>query len=309
MPLLGAHQSIAGGYHKAVEIGVATGCQVIQVFTKNTNQWRGKPITPEEAKKFREATAASGIACPLAHDSYLINLASPEKALWKKSIDALVDEVQRAALLGISWVVCHPGAFTTTSEAEGIKRIITALEEVLSQSIRHTPCAVHPTTQAVGDGTRSVPATLTGILLETTAGQGTTLGWRFEQLAAILDGVGDNSRLGVCFDTCHVFAAGYKLSTRSDYRATMKQFDNIIGTEQIRAFHLNDSVKDCGSRVDRHAHIGCGKIGLNAFGWLLCDRRFRNVPMVLETPKGKQDGEDLDVVNLRKLHELATVRR
>jgi deoxyribonuclease-4 len=283
VPLLGAHQSIAGGYYKAVEIGAATGCQVIQVFTKNTNQWRGKPITPAEAQRFREATAASGIACPLAHDSYLINLASPEKALWKKSIDALIDEVQRAALLGISWVVCHPGAFTTSSEAEGIKRIIAALEEVLSQT----------------------KGALTGILLETTAGQGTTLGWRFEQLAAILAGVRDSSRLGVCFDTCHVFAAGYKISTRSDYRATMKQFNEIIGTDQIRAFHLNDSVKDCGSRVDRHAHIGCGKIGPEAFGWLLRDRRFRNVPMVLETPKGKQNGEDLDVINLRKLRALA----
>ena len=243
MPILGAHQSIAGGYHKAVEIGVETGCQVIQIFTKNTNQWRGKPITPEEAETFREAVAASGIACPLAHDSYLINLASPDETLWKKSIDAMIDEVQRAAVLGIPWVVCHPGAYTTTSEEEGLKRIVTALDEVLGQTSNASA----------------------GILLETTAGQGTTLGWRFEHLAAILAGVNDNRRLGVCFDTCHVFAAGYKISTQSDYRATMKQFDKIVGLEQIRAFHLNDSVKECGSRVDRHAHIGCGKIGPEAF--------------------------------------------
>jgi len=148
-----------------------------------------------------------------------------------------------------------------------------------------------------------VPATLTGILLETTAGQGTTLGWRFEHLAAILAGVKDNRRLGVCFDTCHVFAAGYKISTQSDYDATMEQFDKIVGLDQIRAFHLNDSVKECGSRVDRHAHIGCGKIGPEAFGWLLRDSRFHNVPMVLETPKGTENGEDLDIVNLRKLRE------
>ncbi len=283
MPILGAHQSIAGGYHKAVELGVEAGCQVIQVFTKNTNQWRGKPITPQEIQTFREAIATSAIACPLAHDSYLINLASPEKTLWKKSIDALIDEVQRAAALGIPQVVCHPGAYTTTSESEGLKRIIAALDEVLSQ-------------------TRDESA---GILLETTAGQGTTLGWRFEHLAATLAGVKDNRRLGVCFDTCHVFAAGYKISTRSDYRATMKEFDKIVGLDQIRAFHLNDSVKDCGSRVDRHAHIGCGKIGPEAFGWLLRDRRFRNVPMVLETPKGKRDGEDCDIINLRTLRELA----
>jgi len=267
-----------------VEIGVETGCQVIQVFTKNTNQWRGKPITAEEAQRFHKAVTASKIACPLAHDSYLINLASPEKTLWKKSIDALIDEVQRAAILGIPWVVCHPGAFTTTSEAEGLKRIVAALDEVLGQ-------------------TRDDSA---GILLETTAGQGTTLGWRFEHLAAVLAGVKDNGRLGVCFDTCHVFAAGYKISTRSDYRATMKQFDKLVGLDQIRAFHLNDSVKDCGSRVDRHAHIGCGRIGPEAFGWLLRDRRFRNVPMVLETPKGKENGEDCDIMNLRKLRALAT---
>jgi deoxyribonuclease-4 len=149
---------------------------------------------------------------------------------------------------------------------------------------------------------------LTGILLETTAGQGTTLGWRFEHLAAILAGVKDNGRLGVCFDTCHVFAAGYTISTQSEYRATMKQFDKIVGLDQIRAFHLNDSVKDCGSRVDRHAHIGCGRIGLEAFGWLVRDRRFRNVPMVLETPKGKENGEDCDVINLRKLRQLAAER-
>jgi deoxyribonuclease-4 len=283
MPLLGAHQSIAGGYHKAVEIGVQTGCQVIQIFTKNTNQWRGKPIAPQEAEAFRAAAAAAGIACPLAHDSYLINLASPQETLWKKSIAALIDEVERAATLGIPWVVSHPGAYTTTSEAEGLQRIVAALDEVLSRTSDSSA----------------------GILLETTAGQGTTLGWRFEHLAAILAGVQDDRRLGVCFDTCHVFAAGYKISTQSNYRATMKQFDKIVGLDRIRAFHINDSVKECGSRVDRHAGIGCGKIGPEAFGWLLRDRRFRSVPMVLETPKGKENDEDLDVVNLRKLRELA----
>ena len=283
MPILGAHQSIAGGYHKAVEIGVETGCQVIQIFTKSTNQWRGKEITPAEARQFREAVAASGIPCPLAHDSYLINLASPEKTLWKKSVDALIDEVHRAAILGIAWVVSHPGAYTTTNEEKGIKQIVAALDEVLAQTSKATA----------------------GILLETTAGQGTTLGWRFEQLAAILAGVMDSRRLGVCFDTCHVFAAGYRISTQSDYRATMKLFDQIVGLDRIRAFHLNDSVKECGSRVDRHARIGCGSIGPEAFGWLLRDRRFRGVPMVLETPKGKENGEDLDVTNLRRLRELA----
>jgi deoxyribonuclease IV len=312
LPILGAHQSIAGGYHKAVDLGEQAGCAVIQVFTKNTNQWRGKPITPEHAGQFRNALARTGIACPLAHDSYLINLASPDNVLWKKSIDALVDEVQRASILGIPWVVSHPGAYTTTTEAEGLKRIVTALDEVLNQSSRHPPGAVRlkerhsgTATDGMADGTGTVPATMTGILLETTAGQGTTLGWRFEHLAEILSRVKDNGRLGVCFDTCHVFAAGYKMSTPAEYRAMMKEFDKIVGLDQILAFHLNDSVKECGSRVDRHAHVGHGKIGSEPFRWLLRDRRFRSVPMVLETPKGQQDGEDCDVINLRVLRALA----
>ena len=283
MPILGAHQSIAGGYYKAVDIGAQTGCQVIQVFTKNTNQWRGKPITPDEATKFRDALEKAGIECPIAHDSYLINLASPDDVLWKKSIEAMIDEVQRASILEIPWVVSHPGAYTTTSEEEGLKRIVTALDEIHAKTKRLSA----------------------GILLETTAGQGTTLGWRFEHLAAIRAGVKDNHRLGVCFDTCHVFAAGYKMSTQAEYKATMKEFDRTVGLDQIRAFHLNDSLKDCGSRVDRHAHIGKGKIGLEPFGWLLRDRRFRKVPMVLETPKGQQDGEECDIINLRTLRELA----
>ena len=287
LPILGAHQSIAGGYHKAVDIGAETGCQVIQVFTKNTNQWRGKPLTAEDAETFRAAIAKSGIACHLAHDSYLINLAAPDDALWMKSIDAMIDEVERASFLDIPWVVAHPGAYTTTSEKEGIRRIVAALDKVLAQTKRQSA----------------------GILLETTAGQGTTLGWRFEHLADILAGVKDNSRLGVCFDTCHVFAAGYKMSTQAEYRATMKEFDKTVGLDRIRAFHLNDSVKGCGSRVDRHAHIGAGQIGREPFGWLVRDRRFRNVPMVLETPKGEQDGENCDIINLRdRSRELAAAK-
>ncbi len=312
MALLGAHQSIAGGCHKAVELGVNTGCKVIQVFTKNTNQWRGKPLSAEDAGQFRAALDLHGIACPLAHDSYLINLASPDDALWEKSIAALIEEVQRAAFLGIPWVVSHPGAYTTTSEAEGLKRIIVALDAVLAQSSRQPPDAVRrkvSTSKSKADGTPPasgypVSATVTGILLETTAGQGTTLGWRFEHLAEILSGVKNADRLGVCFDTCHVFAAGYRISTQAEYRATMREFDKTVGLDHIRAFHLNDSVKDCGSRVDRHAHIGHGKIGPEPFGWLLRDRRFRRLPMVLETPKGQQDGEDCDIINLRTLRGL-----
>lgn len=283
MAILGAHQSIAGGYHKALERARERGCDCTQIFTKNTNQWRAKEITADEARLFREAVAEMGIACPLAHDSYLVNLASPDKDLWRMSIDAMIQELLRAATLGIPWVVAHPGAYTSGSEAEGLRRIVAAVDEVLTQ-------------------TRGKPV---GCLLETTAGQGTAIGWRFEHLAEILAHAQAPERLGVCFDTCHVFAAGYGLGTQAEYRATMKQFDQVVGLDQIRAFHLNDSLRERGSRVDRHAHIGCGKIGLEAFRCLLRDRRFRKLPMVLETPKGEDDGVDWDVFNLTKLRALA----
>jgi deoxyribonuclease IV len=282
MPILGAHQSIAGGYHKAIELAHARGCDCAQIFTKNTNQWRAKEIAPDEAARFRQTVAETGVACPLAHDSYLINLASPNQELWRKSIDAMVQELLRADLLGIPWVVSHPGAFTTGSEGEGLRRIVNALDEALAQTRGHK----------------------VGCLLETTAGQGTTLGWRFEQLAAILAGVQDARRLGVCFDTCHVFAAGYPLAPQTAYRKTMKQFDATVGLDQIRAFHLNDSLKDLGSRVDRHAHIGAGKMGTEPFRLLLRDRRFRAIPMVLETPKGEAEGIDCDETNLTTLRAL-----
>lgn len=283
MAILGAHQSISGGFHKAVQRAQERGCQCLQIFTKNTNQWKAKPIAPEEARQFRDALAETGITCPLAHDSYLINLASPEAELWRKSIDAMIVELLRAAELGIPWVVTHPGAYTGASESEGLRRVILALNEVFAQ-------------------TRGKQV---GCLLETTAGQGTSLGWRFEHLAEILRGSKHPERLGVCFDTCHVFAAGYALSTRREYQATMRQFDRTVGLDQIRAFHLNDSLRRCGSRIDRHAHIGRGQIGLEGFRSLVRDRRFRKTPMCLETPKGEEGGADLDEINLRTLRELA----
>ena len=282
MAILGAHQSIAGGYHHAVEAAHRLGCDCVQLFTKNNNQWRAKPITPQEAQRFRSALAELGITHPIAHDAYLINLASPDRELWRRSIDAFVVELERAAMLGIPYVVTHPGAFTTSSEAQGLKRVIRALNEIHRQT---RDCSAQG-------------------LLETTAGQGTALGWRFEHLAAILDGVKDPDRLGVCFDTCHVFAAGYTMGSKKKYSATMQAFDEIVSLEQIEAFHLNDSHRKLGSRIDRHAHIGRGKMGLRPFRHLLNDRRFRNVPMYLETPKGKEEGVDLDVINLKTLRGL-----
>ena len=283
MPILGAHQSIAGGYYKAVELAHATGCDCVQVFTKNNNQWRAKPLTEDDAARFRAALAQHGVSHPIAHDSYLINLASPDDALWNKSLDAFVHELFRAEHLGIPYVVTHPGAFTSSSEQAGLARVAAALDEVHRQT----------------------PGLAVQTLLETTAGQGSCLGWRFEHLAAILDALADPDRVNICVDTCHVFAAGYPLSTPRDYRATMRALAGTVGLDRVKAFHLNDSKQGLGSRVDRHAHIGRGKLGLEAFRLLLADRRFRKIPMYLETPKEQENGVEMDVVNLQTLRSLA----
>ncbi len=282
MAILGAHMSMAGGYYKAVEAAERVGCDCVQLFTKNNNQWRAKPITDDDVQRFRSALDEHGITHPISHDSYLINMASPEEELWKKSVDALVIELQRAELLGIPYVVAHPGAYTTSSEAKGLKRIVRALNEVHRQTKGCTACC----------------------LLETTAGQGSNLGWKFEHLATILEGVRAPERLGVCFDTCHVFAAGYAMDTEKNYKATMRLLNQTVGVKQIRAFHLNDSLKGLGARVDRHAAIGRGEMGLEPFRFLLNDRRFRKVPMYLETPKGEEKGIELDVLNLKTLRGL-----
>lgn len=304
MPILGAHKSITGGFDKAVERAAKSTCDCLQIFvtpprrwparpeparlssgqdlTKNNNQWRAKPLTESDCSAFQTELRKRKIAHPVAHSSYLINLASPDNALWKKSVEAFVIEMQRIAQLGIPYLVLHPGAFVSSTEKQGLRRIIRALNEMDRQ-------------------THGSP---TGCLLETTAGQGSNLGWRFEHLAELLEGVKSPARFGVCFDTCHVFAAGYALATEKEYRATMREFHQIVGTKQIKAFHLNDSKRECGSRVDRHEHIGKGEIGLAAFRGLMNDRRFAKIPMYLETPKGKQGGRDLDKANLKRLRGL-----
>jgi deoxyribonuclease IV len=282
MAILGAHQSIAGGYYKAVEIAHELKCDCVQLFTKNNNQWRAKELTDDDVRRFQSALAERGITHPLAHDSYLINLASPDALLWKKSVDSFVMELLRADRLGIPYIVTHPGAYTTSSEKAGIKAVIRALDEVHRQ-------------------TRGIHAKC---LLETTAGQGSCLGCKFEHLAAMIAGVKDPDRLGICVDTCHVFAAGYPLGTEKDYKSTMRALDKTVGLKLVRAFHLNDSAKPLGSRVDRHAHIGRGMLGKEAFRLLLNDRRFRRVPMYLETPKGLEKGKNLDAMNLRTLRRM-----
>lgn len=283
MPILGAHMSIAGGYYKAVDAAAAVGMNTVQVFTKNNNQWRAKDITDEEAKLFKTALAEQNITQPVAHASYLINLATANEELWEKSVAGMVVELERAAALGIEGVVMHPGAHVGLEEEEGIANVVRAIDEIHKR----------------------LPKTKSQIWLENTAGQGTSLGWRFEHLASIIGGVAKPDRLGVCIDTCHTFAAGYAITERSDYLATFRELDKTVGLDRVRAFHLNDSKKEFGSRVDRHEHIGRGKIGLEAFRHLLTDKRFRKVPMYLETPKGLEEGVDLDLINLNTLRELS----
>ena len=282
MSILGAHMSIAGGYYRAVEAAATEGCDCVQIFTKNNNQWRAKPLTNEDVALFTGAMAKLNITHPISHDSYLINLASPEAALWKKSVDALVIEIERASRLHIPYVVAHPGAYTSSSEAAGIKKIARGINEVHRQ-------------------TKQLSAQ---ILLETTAGQGSNLGWKFEQLGAILEKVKNPDIVGICFDTCHVFAAGYPMETEKEYRATMRKLNAAVGLKKIQAFHLNDSKTPFGSRVDRHEAIGKGHLGLSPFKYLVNDRRFKKIPMYLETPKGPRGNSTWDRANLRQLRKL-----
>ena len=282
MAILGAHMSIAGGYHKAVEAASERGCDCVQLFTKNNNQWRAKPISDDEATRFRKRLRELKIGHPIAHDSYLINLASPDEALWLKSIEAFAEELRRADRLGIPYVVAHPGAFTTSTEDAGIARVISALNEIHDRNGElESQC-----------------------LLETTAGMGSSLGWKFEHLARILEGAKFPDRLGVCVDTCHIFAAGYPLAEKRQYQATMKELNLTVGLKKVKAFHLNDSKRELGSRVDRHERIGKGRLGLEPFRHLLNDRRFRRIPMYLETPKGTVRGRHLDEINLATLRSL-----
>ncbi len=273
--------SIAGGMHKAFERGKLTHCRTIQIFLKNSNQWRAKLLTEQDKTLFREAQSFSGIHPVLAHDSYLINLATPDPDLYLKSLDAFVEEMRRANFLGVPYLILHPGAHMGSGIKAGLSRVAKALK-----------CALDLVQPPVA------------LILETTAGQGTSLGYRFEQLAAILEQIRIPNRTGICFDTCHVFAAGYDVRTEEGYGETMREFDRLIGLEKIRAFHVNDSKKDLGSRVDRHYHIGKGFIGLNAFRFLVNDARFAKVPKILETPKGAGFREDRrNLATLRSLLE------
>ena len=285
MPLFGVHESIVGGFEQAVFDAVADGFDTVQIFSKNSGHWQAKPIEPEAAENFKNSIQTTGLVRPLIHDSYLINLASPKSDLLEKSLDAFAEELSRAETLGIEQVVMHPGSATDGDEKGGLARIASSLGDILDGS----------------------PPTVR-VLLETTAGQGSNLGWKFEHLAEIIAGCRFPQRLGVCMDTCHVFAAGNDFTTRAGYDDMMARFDRTVGLDRLEAFHLNDSMRECGSRVDRHEAIGFGKIGREPFGLFVTDPRFDQYPMYLETPKGTMeiDGrqESWDIINLRTLRQL-----
>jgi deoxyribonuclease-4 len=278
---LGAHMSIAGGVDRALERGASIGCGTVQIFLKNNMQWSGRRIGAAEARRFRERRRQTGIEPVFAHGRYLINLAAINPLFLRRSIAALTDEIRRADLLGVPFIVLHPGAHMGAGEAAGLRTVARSLDTVFRRTARS---AVR-------------------IALETTAGQGTNLGDRFEHLAEIFGRVKHPERLAVCVDTCHVFAAGYDIRSAGGYGRTFEELDRLVGVGRVVALHLNDSKAPLGSRVDRHQHIGRGRIGLRGFGRLLRDERWRGVPMVLETPKGEDLREDVE--NLRVLRKLA----
>jgi deoxyribonuclease-4 len=274
--------SIAGGLYRALLRGYDLGCTTIQLFTRNATRWKANPLVPEEVSLFKRTRQTTGIDPLVAHGSYLVNLASPDAGILERSRDALIEEVRRAGQLGIPFLVIHPGSHRGTGEKTGLRRIVESFNRICAEA----------------------DSSNVSILLETTAGQGNTVGYRFEHLKEIIDGVRWPSRFGVCLDTCHVFAAGYGLSSEAEYRRTFDEFDSILGLDLLRVIHVNDSAGGPGKRLDRHTHIGRGSIGIDAFRMLMKDERFSRVPKILETPKGKP-GDQWDRRNLALLAELA----
>lgn len=267
---LGAHESIAGGVHRSLDRARSVGCDTLQIFVRPNRSWTVPPLTQENVALFHAGVNRMAIYPIVGHASYLLNLASPDDDLWRRSIDTLIIELKRCQTLRVPWLVLHPGAHVGTGETAGLARMARALGEVHSAT--------------ADDGAR--------ILLETTAGEGTRLGYRFEHLAWLLDNTSEGERLGVCLDTCHVFAAGYELRTRRGYEDTLDTFARVIGLGRLKALHLNDSRGELGGRVDRHEHIGAGHIGLAGFRHVLNDSRLAGLPGLLETPKGTDLQED-----------------
>jgi deoxyribonuclease-4 len=286
---IGAHMSVAGGMANAVARAVVHGCEALQIFSKNANQWLGKPLDPADVRLFRTRIDEAGITPVVSHASYLINLATTFPALRAQSIAAFVDELDRAEALGLLGVVIHPGTCTAGTEGDGLRLIAEAVRAAFKARRR-----------------RGVM-----VLLEHTAGQGRTLGYRFEHLAAILDHVDGSPRVGVCLDTCHLLASGYDIVSEQGYRDTFEAFTRVVGMDRLKVFHGNDSKKPCGSRVDRHEHIGEGCLGLEPFGRIVNDPRFEHLPILIETEKSAQSErpgrivlDPFDVKNLDTLRRL-----
>jgi deoxyribonuclease-4 len=281
---LGAHMSIAGGYYRALERGAEVGCTAVQVFTKNVNQWKAKAIGDDDVTMWNKGMESAGLGTRqvIAHDSYLINLATPDDELWEKSLAAFGEELDRCARLGITGLVTHAGAHMGSGEEEGLKRIAAGLDRVLSER----------------------PGQEVAVLLETTAGQGTCLCYAFEHIRDVIAGVSEANRprMAVCWDTCHLFAAGIDFREEEQYERMVDSFDRIVGLDRLRAIHLNDSKKGLGSRVDRHEHIGKGELGLEPFRYIMNDPRLAQLPKVLETPKDEKMTEDRE--NLAVLRSL-----
>lgn len=275
--LIGAHMSTSGGIGNALREGKKIGCTAVQVFTASPRQWKSKAVTHEMVADLERARRETGIEAVVSHDSYLVNLCAPTEEIRLKSYESLKDELMRCSLLGIAFVVSHMGAAKDQTEAEALRTTGEAALRLLNET----------------------PDNVT-LLMETTAGQGSSLNYRFEHLAELLERCKGHPRLGVCLDTCHVFAAGYDIRTEEGYELTMLGFDAMVGLDRLKAVHANDSLKPFGSKLDRHEHIGKGEIGETAFRCLVNDPRFENTPILLET----NDGETMHTVNLAKLRSL-----
>jgi deoxyribonuclease-4 len=291
---IGAHMSVAGGVSKAVDRAELHGCEALQIFSKNANQWKGRPLDSDEIKRFRKRLDDTAIAPAVSHASYLINLATTFPVLRAQSIDALVDELDRAHALGLLGVVIHPGTCTAGTEEDGLRLIAAAVRTAF----------------------KARPRRKTMIIFEHTAGQGRTLGYRFEHLAAIIAHLDGSPRAGVCLDTCHLVASGYDITTDAGYEETVATFDRLVGIDRLKVFHGNDSKRPCGSRVDRHEHIGDGCLGLLPFRRLLHDRRFAGLPLLIETEKSADCNrpntivaDPLDLRNLDTLRQLRSQDR
>jgi len=282
--LLGAHFSIAKGLDKALFEAKSYGCNALQIFTKNANAWKERIVTQKEIENFEQAKLETGITEIASHSSYLINLATPEKKKHKMSCYSLSQELTRSSYLGIPYVVLHPGSHMKVGEKEGILRIAESINQIFAKT----------------------PGISSRLLLETTAGQGSSVGHTFEQLASIIDKVEKKINSGICLDTCHIFAAGYDIRAMEYYRKTMDNFDSIIGLDRLCLIHLNDSKKELGSRVDRHEQIGLGYIGLDAFKYIMNDDRFIDIPKIIETPKRDTD-KDWDETNLKLLRQMIRI--